>query len=55
MNDWSHWFGVDGRQNRVYDKKICAVLKTLGFLWMYLRPARPVPRSARLGTREVDR
>ena len=29
MNDWSHWFRVDGRQNRVYNKNnMCSLTNT---------------------------
>jgi len=30
MNDWSHWFRVDGRQNRVYNKNNMCALKNIG-------------------------
>ena len=30
MNDWSHWFRVDRRRNRVYDKNKMCGLKNIG-------------------------
>ena len=60
MNDWSHWFRVDRRQNGVYNRKNMCGLKNIGI------PV-DVPSSGatsrdfvarsltRLRTREVDR
>ena len=30
MNDWSHWFRVNRRQNRVYNKNNMCGLKNIG-------------------------
>lgn len=30
MNDWSHWFRVDRRRNRVYNKNKMCGLKNIG-------------------------
>lgn len=30
MNDWSHWYRVDGRQNRLYNKNNMCGLKNIG-------------------------
>ena len=30
MNDWSHWYRVDGRQNRLYNKNNMCDLKNIG-------------------------
>ena len=60
MNDWSHWFRVDRRQNGVYNRNNMCGLKNIGI------PV-DVPSSGvtsrdfvarsltRLGTREVHR
>ena len=37
---------MDGRQNRLYNKDNMCGLKNIGFLWIYLRPARPLATSS---------
>ena len=60
MNDWSHWFRVDRRQNRVYNKKNMCGLDNIGIPVDVPSSGATshdfVPRSlTRLGAREVDR